>query len=89
MKLGKLSIFTASIPNGELEVINALVGNLIVELPVLYHGIPLAARKLNVVHYAPLIDRNAAYISAWTAHSLSYVGRAKLIKAIVLGVEYY
>ncbi|KAK6127601.1 hypothetical protein DH2020_038662 [Rehmannia glutinosa] len=56
-------------------------------LPVRYLGVPLAAQRLNVNHYAPLYDRIASYINKWTANSFSYAGRLLLIKSVLQGVE--
>lgn len=49
----------------------------------------MAAHKLKVVHYQPLIQKILHKISGWATKMLSYAGRLQLIKAIVLGVHNY
>ncbi|KAL8463730.1 hypothetical protein ACS0TY_034404 [Phlomoides rotata] len=83
----KSCIFTAGIHGYDLDAIMSLVNYPTGTLPVKYLGIPLAAQRLNVVHYAPLVDRIASYINAWTANCLSYAGRLQLIQSVVQGVE--
>lgn len=56
-------------------------------MPFRYLGIPLVAVKLRVTHYAPFIDKLAGYINAWTGASLSYAGRAELIRVVLHGVD--
>ncbi|KAH6778735.1 hypothetical protein C2S52_009972 [Perilla frutescens var. hirtella] len=85
----KSSLFSSGIFGDDMEAIKSLVGCPVGTFPVRYLGIPLNSQKLNVVQYAPLLDRITAYISSWTTHSLSYAGRMELIKAIAQGVEYF
>ncbi|KAK6152568.1 hypothetical protein DH2020_012207 [Rehmannia glutinosa] len=70
-------------PDNILNLLNFPLGT----LPGRYLGVPLAAQRLNVNHYAPLYDRITSYINKWTANSLSYVGRLLLIKSVLQGVE--
>lgn len=56
-------------------------------LSVKYLGLPLAAKKLLNIHFNPLIDQITSFISRWTNSYLSLAGRAKLIKAVLQGVE--
>lgn len=83
----KSCIFTAGIYGRDLDEILETVGYPMGSLPVRYLGVPLAAQKLNVVHYAPLVDRIAAYIQAWSSNTLSYAGRLELIRSVIQGVE--
>ncbi|KAL0421052.1 UNVERIFIED_CONTAM: hypothetical protein Slati_3128100 [Sesamum latifolium] len=53
----KSSIFTASIVNYELEGILARMEFTRGEMPVQYLGIPLAAQRLSVSDYSPLVER--------------------------------
>ncbi|KAL2251108.1 UNVERIFIED_CONTAM: hypothetical protein Sindi_2233100 [Sesamum indicum] len=64
----KSCIFTAGIRNEELDEIARG------EMPIRYLGIPLAAQRLSVNNYSPLVDQIANYISKWKSKSLSYVG---------------
>lgn len=56
-------------------------------MPFRYLGIPLASGKLKVSCYAPFLDKITTYIGAWNCSSLSYVGKAELIRAVLQGVE--
>jgi len=56
-------------------------------MPFRYLGVPIAAAKLKVNHYSPLLHKIAGYIKAWKSVALSYAGRAELIKSILQGVE--
>ncbi|KAK4380972.1 hypothetical protein Sango_3013000 [Sesamum angolense] len=59
------------------------------EMPVRYLGIPLAAQRLSVRDYSPLVDQIANSISRWAAKSLSFAGRLELIRSVIQGVEYF
>ncbi|KAK4381328.1 hypothetical protein Sango_2977300 [Sesamum angolense] len=56
-------------------------------MPVLYLSIPLAAQRLSVTDYSPLVDQIAGCIRKWTAKSLSFAGRLELIRSVLQGVE--
>ncbi|KAL0401731.1 UNVERIFIED_CONTAM: Retrovirus-related Pol polyprotein from type-2 retrotransposable element R2DM [Sesamum latifolium] len=60
----KSSIFTAGIVNYELDGILARMEFTRGEMPVRYLGIPLAAQRLSVSDYSPLVDRIANCISS-------------------------
>ncbi|KAL2253455.1 UNVERIFIED_CONTAM: Retrovirus-related Pol polyprotein from type-2 retrotransposable element R2DM [Sesamum indicum] len=83
----KSSIFTAGIHNEELDGILAQTEFARGEMPVRYLGIPLAAQRLSVTNYSPLVDQIANRISKWTSKSLSYAGRLELIRSVIQGVE--
>lgn len=87
MNANKSNIFTAGIQGQDLDEIQELVNMPRGSMPFRYLGIPLAAEKLKVNHYAPFLDKIAAYIHAWTSTSLSYAGRAELVRSVVQGVE--
>lgn len=55
--------------------------------PVKYLGTPLVFGKTKVCHFNPLVERISIYLKTWSAHSLSYVGRLELQKAVIQGVE--
>ncbi|KAL0331191.1 UNVERIFIED_CONTAM: hypothetical protein Sangu_1664600 [Sesamum angustifolium] len=48
---------------------------------------PLAAQRLSVRDYSPLVDQIANNISRWAAKSLSFAGRLELIRSVIQGVE--
>ncbi|KAL0447380.1 UNVERIFIED_CONTAM: hypothetical protein Slati_1865900 [Sesamum latifolium] len=83
----KSSIFTAGVQNDELHGILARTDFARGEMPVRYLGIPLAAQRLSVTDYSPLVDQIAKSISKWAAKSLSYAGRLELIRSVIQGVE--
>lgn len=57
--------------------------------PFRYLGIPISASRLRGSDYAPLIERIAEMIKAWTSFNLSYAGRLELIQSVVQGVSCY
>ncbi|KAL2248951.1 UNVERIFIED_CONTAM: Retrovirus-related Pol polyprotein from type-2 retrotransposable element R2DM [Sesamum indicum] len=75
------------IHNEELDGILAQTEFARGEMPVRYLGIPLAAQRLSVTNYSPLVDQIANCISKWTSKSLSYAGRLELIRSVIQGVE--
>jgi len=83
----KSSLYTAGILGQDLQDIHGLVNFHKGSFPFRYLGVPLAAIKLSVNHYAPFIDKVAAYINGWTNSSLSYAGRAELIRVVFQGIE--
>ncbi|KAL0339900.1 UNVERIFIED_CONTAM: hypothetical protein Sradi_4506800 [Sesamum radiatum] len=83
----KSSIFTAGIENNMLCDILARTEFTRGEMPVRYLGIPLAAQRLSVRDYSPLVDQIANSISRWAAKSLSFAGRLELIRSVIQGVE--
>lgn len=44
-------------------------------LPFRYLGVPLTAKKLNINHYMPLIDKILNRVRHWTYKLLSMTGR--------------
>ncbi|XP_052198247.1 uncharacterized protein LOC127805524 [Diospyros lotus] len=83
----KSNVFTAGLQGHDLDSILHLSSFSNGRMPFRYLGIPLAVEKLRVSYYDSLIDKIANKISAWTASSLSYAGRAELIKAVLQGTE--
>lgn len=53
--------------------------------PFRYLRVPLLSSRLNVCHYAPLLDKIEDLISAWKSKSLSYAGRLELIRSVIGG----
>ena len=87
--LSKSSLFIAGISPGDLELIKGISGFALGAFPFKYLGIPVAASRLTIAQFSPLIDKILEYISAWAGASLSYAGRAELIRSILQGVECY
>ncbi|GFZ13032.1 hypothetical protein Acr_23g0014170 [Actinidia rufa] len=89
ISLSKSSLYTAGISPGDLETIKGITGFPQGAFPFKYLGIPVAASRLTITQFSPLIDKISDYISAWAGASLSYAGRAELIKSVLHGVECY
>ncbi|KAK6123842.1 hypothetical protein DH2020_042409 [Rehmannia glutinosa] len=58
-------------------------------MPFRYLGIPLVAERLKVAHFEELTKKIRTYIDGWSALTLSYAGRAELIRSVLQGVECY
>ncbi|KAK4422080.1 hypothetical protein Salat_2159000 [Sesamum alatum] len=82
-----LMLVSHGIVGNELDSILASTEFTRGEMPVRYLGIPLAAQRLTVINYLPLVDKIAGNISKWSAKSLSFVGRLELITSVIQGVE--
>ncbi|KAL0305148.1 UNVERIFIED_CONTAM: hypothetical protein Scaly_2995400 [Sesamum calycinum] len=83
----KSNIFTAGIQNDTLDEALAMTEFARGHMPVRYLGIPLAAQRLSVTDYSPLVDQIAGCIRKWMAKSLSFAGRLELIRSVIQGVE--
>ncbi|KAK6160284.1 hypothetical protein DH2020_003665 [Rehmannia glutinosa] len=68
------------------EVLSALKNG---SMPFRYLGIPLTAERLKVAHFEELTRKIRTYIDGWSALTLSYAGRAELIRSVLQGVECY
>ncbi|GAB2302979.1 hypothetical protein Dimus_038044 [Dionaea muscipula] len=55
--------------------------------PLKYLGVPLAASRITLIHFKPLLDRIGSYIEGWLRKTLSYAGRLELIKSVLQGVD--
>lgn len=86
----KSNIFAGGkLPNRDLEEIKTIFGFPIGILPVRYLGVPLESKKLNIMHYSPLIEKIAANTKKWTGKNLSYAGKTELIRSVLQGVSCY
>ncbi|KAK6158980.1 hypothetical protein DH2020_006294 [Rehmannia glutinosa] len=47
-------------------------------MPFRYLGVPLAAERLKVVYFEPLMDKIRSYINGWSGPTLSYAGRTEM-----------
>lgn len=59
------------------------------EFPFKYLGVPMAASRLKVIQYSPLLESICSAISSWTASFLSFAGRLELIRAVIQGKTCY
>lgn len=87
MNMNKSNIFTAGIFGIKLDDISRLTNMTKGFMPFRYLGIPLAAEKLKISSFDSFINKISAYIGAWSRISLSYAGRAELVRAVLQGVE--
>ena len=83
----KSNVFMAGICGTDMEEIKAITGFSEGSFPFRYLGIPVAASRLTIVQYSPLISKISDHISAWAGATLSYAGRCELIKSVLQGVE--
>lgn len=51
--------------------------------------VPLAAKKLSIGEWWPLVEKITARINCWTSKLLSYAGRVQLLKLVLFGVQSY
>ncbi|KAL0297497.1 UNVERIFIED_CONTAM: hypothetical protein Sradi_6801800 [Sesamum radiatum] len=79
----KSNIFMAGIQDDILEGVLAMTEFARGNMPVRYLGIPLAAQRLSVTDYSPLVDQIASCIRKWMAKSLSFAGRLELICSVI------
>ena len=79
----KSSLFTAGVYGEDLTELQRLTGIPNGTMPFRYLGVPLAAQRLNVAHFAPFTDKISMYINSWTANCLSFAGRAELIRSVL------
>ncbi|GFY91584.1 hypothetical protein Acr_07g0017800 [Actinidia rufa] len=89
ISISKSSLFPAGINSRDLEAIKEITGFAQGVFPFKYLGIPVAASRLTIAQFSPLIDKISDCISAWAGASLSYAGRTELIKSVLQGVECY
>lgn len=75
MNAAKSSLYTAGIFGPKLDEILDVMNIPNSAKPFRYVGIPLAEGRLKVNYFSFFLEKIAAYISVWTASSLSYAGR--------------
>ncbi|KAG7563624.1 Reverse transcriptase domain [Arabidopsis suecica] len=84
MNREKTNLFYAGLSDRE-EAEIALYGFLVGSLPVRYLGLPLMSRKLKISEYSPLLEKITNKFRGWATKSLSYAGRAQLLKSVIYG----
>ncbi|GFZ13128.1 hypothetical protein Acr_23g0015130 [Actinidia rufa] len=50
-------------------------------------SIPVAASRLSIEQFSPLISRISEHISSWAGAYLSYAGKSELIRSVLQGVD--
>lgn len=59
------------------------------QFPVTYLGLPLSNKRLNKMHYMPLIERISKKLTTWKASMLSIGGRITLLNATLTAMPIY
>lgn len=85
----KSQIFMAGVDLQSKKEIVDMFGFQLGALPVKYLGLPLAAKKLNIQDYSPLIDQVSSFIKRWSNSNLSMAGKIELARSVLQGVECY
>jgi hypothetical protein len=70
----------------EAAIVTAGLGCPIVEMPLIYLGIPLTIRRPTCAQLQPLVDHVAAKLPTWKAHLMDKAGRLKLIKSVLSAI---
>ncbi|XP_042022898.1 uncharacterized protein LOC121770182 [Salvia splendens] len=66
---GKSNIFEGGkLAMRDLDEIKGIFGFPLGSLPVRYLGVPLHSKKLNIMHYSPLIEKIASLTKKWTGY---------------------
>ena len=83
----KSNVFMAGISRDIMEEIKTIIGFSSGRFPFRYLGIPVAASRLTIEQFNPLITKISDYVSAWAGATPSYAGRSELIRSVLQGVE--
>ncbi|KAK4376022.1 hypothetical protein RND71_006699 [Anisodus tanguticus] len=86
---GKSNIFSANMDPQSLEDICAATEYQRGNLPFRYLGVPVSAKRINIVDCEILIDKLSARVKAWSSRSLSYAGKVQLINSVILHIHSY
>ena len=84
--LTKSSLFATGISSMDLDAIKDITSFTQGTFPFRYLGIPIAASRLTIAQFSPLLNRMQGYISAWAGANLSFAGRTELVKYILQGI---
>lgn len=83
----KCQVYKGGVQSEDKQQILEFLGYGEGELLVKYLGLPLSVNKLSVMQCKPLIDKITSRINTWMARTLSYAGRAQLIKAVLASMQ--
>lgn len=83
----KSNIYCGGVSAENLKEIVDETGLEVGDMPFRYLGIPLAATRLKIVHFEPLLNRVQNSLKGWKGTLLSYAGRTELIRTVLQGVE--
>jgi hypothetical protein len=79
----KSTLVPMHVPTPLLVEIQSALGCRVEGFPQTYLGLPLAAEKLKLEHFAPMIAKVDRYLSGWCAVLLSSGGRVILLNAVL------
>ncbi|GFY96156.1 hypothetical protein Acr_11g0004620 [Actinidia rufa] len=79
----KSNVFMDGISRDIMEEIKTITGFSLGRFPFRYLGIPVAASRLTIEQFNPLITKISDYVSAWAGATLSYAGRSELIRSVL------
>jgi hypothetical protein len=85
--LDKSSFLAAGMSDSGCHELRSITGFSQGSFPFRFLRVPVAAARLTIAQYTPLIEKQNNKINAWTGASLSYAGRLELLNAVLLGVE--
>ena len=83
----KSSFFASGLTEEEVSTIQASTGMPRGSLPMLYLGVLLCTKKLNLENCELLLQQIKQRLSSWSAKALSFAGRLLLIKTVISGVS--
>lgn len=83
----KSNIYVVGVDDTMRQHLISIIGFPEATMPFQYLGIPLAAERLQIFDYSPLLDSLSHRIHAWPQKTLSYAGKVQLITSVLQGVE--
>lgn len=87
LNVSKSNIFLAGLGADSASTILDSTGLSLGLMPFRYLGFPLAAASLKVLQFAPLFSSISSCLAAWKDHTLSYAGRAELLRSVLQGIQ--
>ncbi|XP_015159266.1 uncharacterized protein [Solanum tuberosum] len=85
----KRSIYFRGVSITEQDEIMAYTGFSRGKMPFRYLGVPLSTKRLSIAQCEPLLEKILCWISSLTTKFLSYVGRAQLIRSVLISMQTY
>lgn len=89
---GKTAIVFGGVLQNVQTLILQLLGLIIIlsyrqkGIPFKYLEIPLSSKNISLIQWKPLINNIMPSITSWTAKTLSYDGRAQLVKTVLFHI---
>ena len=89
MNSSKSELFTISIKETKLQIIQQATGFKVGILPVKYLGVSLITRQLSECDCKPLITKLTDRVRHWATKILSYASRLQLIQSVLFNIQNY